>query len=187
MVKIKSGAKIQKIQGGGSLPFAKPVADPSCPDGEHVERIYFPEIDRAEKNPWKRIEKMKEAGADSFEIFATEHNVKEGHITNGRQISRGATQAELDAGLPGNHQHIKAVCIKCGQFREIDHASNRKAPVECKNQKSSYGGTAQFKNNMAMVEQGYKVSYKIPANKRLDEKVNALKNAGFDVVFVPSP
>ncbi|MFL5350011.1 MAG: hypothetical protein ACJ8AT_34980 [Hyalangium sp.] len=187
MVKIKSGKKIQKIQGGGSLPFSKPLADPACPDGEHVERIYFPEVDPAEATPLKRIEKLKEAGADPFEIAAAAHNVQEGHITHGRQISRGATQAELSADLPGNHQHIKAVCVKCGQFRELDHASSKTSPVECKDQKGSYGGTAQFKNNKTLAERGYKVSYKVPANKKFDEKLTLLKNAGFDVIPVPFP
>jgi hypothetical protein len=184
MPAIKSGKKTQLIQGRGTLPFAKPMVEEPCPPGEHVERLYFPEIDPAEANPFRRVEKMKEAGADPFEVAAVEHNIKLGHITHGRQISRGATLAELNAGLPGNHQHIKAVCVKCGQFREVDHASDRKSSVECKNQTSQYGQSDQFKNNKILLERGYDVAYKVPASKQRDKKINALRDAGFDVIFV---
>jgi hypothetical protein len=187
MPKFKSGKKLQLIQGGGPLPFARPMVEEPCSPGEHVERLYFPEVDPAEANPLKRVKKMKEAGADPFEVAAVEHNINSGHITHGRQISRGATPAELDAGSPGNHQHVKAVCIKCGQFREIDHASGNKSSVECKNQTKQYGQTDQFKNNKVLLERGYHVSYKVPASKQGDKKINTLEDAGFDVVFVNFP
>jgi hypothetical protein len=165
------------------------MVDEPCPPGEHVERVYFPEVPKDEEAPLQRVAKMKEAvGQDPFEIAAVEHNIKKGHITQGRQISRNATQAEKDAGFPGNHQHIKAVCVKCGQFREIDHASNKKSLVEAKNQDEAYGGTDQFKNNATMLERGGTVSYKLPDYKKKDKKRNeTLEKAGFDVVFVAFP
>jgi len=100
-----------------------------------------------------------------------------------RQISRAATTEELDAGLSGDHQHIRAVCIKCGASREIDHASGSRAVTECKNQEGKYG-SPQMKNNKALVERNYKVSYKVPDSKRHDRKLDGLRDAGFEVILV---
>jgi hypothetical protein len=180
------GRKVLMIQGGGELPFARPLVENPCPAGEHAERIYFPDVDPVEASPLKRIEKMKEAGNDPFEIAAVEHNVRAGHITHGRQISRDATDEELDAGLPGDHQHVRAVCIKCGKSRELDHAASKREVTECKNQERSYS-SEQLMNNRSLAERGYKVSYKVPAARRTDRKVDMLKDTGFDVVFVAFP
>ncbi|WP_163993610.1 hypothetical protein [Pyxidicoccus caerfyrddinensis] len=177
------GRKVLMIQGGGEVPFARPMVENPCPPGEHSERIYFPEVDPAEASPLKRIEKMKEAGKDEFEIAAAEHNVRMGHITHGRQISRDATDEEMAAGLPGDHQHVRAVCIKCGKSRELDHAASKRDVTECKNQERSYG-SEQLMNNRVLAERGYKVSYKVPAARRTDRKVGKLTETGFDVVFV---
>lgn len=180
------GRRVLMIQGGGELPFAKPLVENSCPPGKHAERIYFPEVDPEEANPLRRIEKMKESGKDPFEIAAAEHNVRMGHITHGRQISRDATAEEMAAGLPGDHQHVRAVCMKCGKSRELDHAASKREVTECKNQERSYG-SEQLMNNRVLAERGCKVSYKVPATKRTDRKVTTLKDAGFDVVFVAFP
>ena len=178
------GRKVLMIQGGGELPFAQPMVENPCPPGEHAERIYFPEVDPAEANPLKRIEKMKEAANEAFEVAAAEHNVRMGHITHGRQISRGVTPDEELMGAKGDHQHIKAVCIKCGQLRELDHAADKRMITECKNQEQPYGGTTQFRNNQALVERGYRVSYKVPEFQRGDRRLESLSDAGFEVVFV---
>ena len=177
------GRRVLKIQGGGELPFARPMVENPCPPGEHAERIYFPEVDPTEANPLKRIEKMREAGNDAFEIAAAEHNVRIGHVTHGRQISRDATQAELEAGLAGDHQHVRAVCIRCGKSREIDHAASKREVTECKNQERSYS-SEQLMNNQVLMERGVKVAYKVPAARRADRKVDKLRGTGFDVVFV---
>lgn len=177
------GKKVLKIQGGGELPFARPSVEERCSPGEHTERIYFPEVDPSEAHPLKRLEKLKQAGNDAFEIAAVEHNIHAGHITHGRQISRGATPEELVAGLSGDHQHIRAVCIKCGASREIDHASGSRAVTECKNQEGKYG-SPQMKNNKALVERSFKVSYKVPDSKRHDRKLDGLREAGFEVILV---
>jgi hypothetical protein len=182
MVRIK-GRKVLKIQGGGELPFAQPMVENPCPPGEHAERIYFPEVDPSEVSPLKRIEKMKEAGNDAFEIAAAEHNVRMGHITHGRQISRDATPEELDAGLTGDHQHVRAVCTRCGKSRELDHAMSKKEVTECKNQERTYG-SEQLMNNRVLLERGIKVSYKVPAARRTDRKLDKLRDTGFDVVLV---
>lgn len=178
------GRKVLRIQGGGELPFARPLVEDPCPPGEHAERIYFPEVDSTEASPLQRIEKMKEAGNDAFEVAAAEHNVRMGHITHGRQISRSATPDEEMAGAKGDHQHIKAVCIRCGQLRELDHAPDKRTITECKNQEKSYGGSPQFRNNEALAKSGCRVSYKVPESQRRDRRLESLSNAGFDVVFV---
>lgn len=183
MPRFKASA-IQKVQGGGELPFAKQEPEDPCPAGEHVERIYFPDVPPDEERLTSRLNKMKEAGNDPFEIAAVEHNIKAGHITNGRQISRAATREERNAGLKGNHQHVKAVCVKCGQFREIDHASSKNRVTECKNQEAPFGGTEQFRNNRTLVERGKDISYKVPASQRGDKRLETLRAAGFKLIFV---
>ncbi|MBZ4421602.1 hypothetical protein [Myxococcus sp. RHSTA-1-4] len=183
MVRFK-GKRVLMIQGGCELPFARPMVEDPCPPGEHAERIYFPEVDPAEANPLRRIAKMRDAENDAFEIAAAEYNVKRGHITHGRQISRAATSAELAAGLNGGHQHVKAVCIRCGQSREIDHAADKRTTVECKNQMSPYGGSDQLKNNKTMLERGMRVSYKLPAGQRGDRRLQTLTDAGFELIFI---
>jgi hypothetical protein len=166
------------------IPFAKPEPENACPPGEHVERVYFPEVPPGEESPAKRLAKLKEAGNDPFEVAAVAHNINAGHITHGRQISRGATESELDAGLKGDFQHVKAVCVKCGQFRELDHASSKDNVTECKNQRTPFSGTPQFMNNRTMVERGKRVSYKVPASQKRDKRMDTLREAGFEVIFV---
>ncbi|WP_164010869.1 hypothetical protein [Pyxidicoccus trucidator] len=178
------GRQVLKIHGGGELPFARPMVENPCPPGEHAERIYFPDVDPAEASPLNRIEKMREAGNDPFEIAAAEYNVRLGHITHGRQISRGATPDEESAGAKGDHQHIKAVCIKCGQLRELDHAPDKRVITECKNQGGSYGGSTQFRNNQGLAQRGFRVSYKVPESQRGDRRLESLQDAGFEVIFV---
>ncbi|MCP3145376.1 hypothetical protein [Pyxidicoccus xibeiensis] len=182
MAKLKAG-KVLKIQGGGDLPFASPVAEEKCPPGEHAERIYFPEVAPDEAHPLRRVEKMKEAGNDPFEVAAVEHNIAAGHITHGRQISRGVTPREKAAKMKGDSHYVRAVCIKCGASRELDHASARNNSTECKNQDSPYGSD-QMLNNKALLERGFKVSYKVPDSKRNDRKLETLRDAGFEIVFV---
>ncbi|MBZ4420412.1 hypothetical protein [Myxococcus sp. RHSTA-1-4] len=182
MVKLKAN-KVLKIRGGGELPFAKPITEEKCPAGEHAERIYFPEIAPEEAHPLRRVEKMKEAGNEPFEVAAVEHNIKAGHITHGRQISRGVTPREKAAGMKGDTHHVRAVCIKCGASRELDHASSKTSSTECKNQDSSYGSD-QMVNNKTLLERGFNVSYKVPDAKRGDRRLDVLKDAGFEIVFV---
>jgi hypothetical protein len=183
MLKIK-GSEVQLVQGGGEIPFAKQVPENPCPEGEHAERIYFPEVPPGEESPAKRLAKLKEAGNDPFEAAAVEHNIRAGHITHGRQISRGATKAEKKAGKKGDFQNIKAVCVKCGKFRELDHAANKYDVTECKNQEEPFGGTDQFKNNRTLAERGKRVSYKVPASQKRDKRMDTLRHAGFEVIFV---
>ena len=158
-----------------------------CGAGNHVERIRYPDVPMSEQSPANRIKKMEEAGADPFEIAAAKHDVESGDITNGRQLSRDATDEEKAAGKKGDDQHVKFECMICGQTREVDQAPDKNSTVEAKDQEGSFAGTDQYRNNVNVATMGgRKVAYKIPESQLRERRVDTLRDT-FEVIGVPFP
>jgi len=171
-------------------------ADP-CEPGEHNERIYYPEVPDAERNPQKRLDKMQEItdaeknpakkAEMQFEVDAARHNVEKSKtITDGNQISRPATQKELADGKRGDDQFVKAVCQICGRWREVDHAPNRNHAVEAKSgDYGNWSGSDQMKDNAKFTHGGGKnCSYKVPADSLSEDQIVMMKSRGFSVISV---
>ena len=169
----------------------------TCGPGNHNERISYPEVPDDEQSPKRRIAKMREApSTNAFEIRAAEHDVKEGDITHGEQLSRDRTPEEKERGVDGNAQKILAICQVCRHAREIDQAPNKNSTVEAKDIDSSPAGTNQFRNNEKFIEGGGKeVDYKLPKATVSEQAVEAVRgqqtwvqtieNTGFGVIPVP--
>jgi hypothetical protein len=163
-------------------PRTDPEAETLCEPGTHSERLYYPEVPPDEWHPKKRIEKMREAGADRFEIEAAEYDYAEGDITHGKQLSRGLTPQEEGH---GQSQMILAVCTVCRQKREIDQAPSPDRLVEAKDQEARFGGTNQIRNNRRMAEQNRDVTYKIPESQLHQRRTDTLREFA-RVVGIPS-
>jgi len=145
-----------------------------CAVGEHVEIIEYPEVPPGEEKPEERLKAMKRAGATENELAAARHNIDNGSITHGKQLSRKLTPEEEKARKNGDDQKIIVVCVICqksgttkGKGREIDQAPDKNTPVEAKKMKS-WGKKEkdQARNNAQFSKQsGKKAVYKIPSNQ----------------------
>ena len=149
-----------------------PGNDDVCGAGKHSEKTEKPEVPDAEKTPAGRLAAMAKTAltdGDKFEVKAAAHNIADGSITSGDQISRNPTPEEKAAGN-GDAQKIWAVCTVCGHRREVDQATD-KGNVEAKSTPKAVRAGAQKANNRALVANGTPVTYKTPP-------VNAAKAAG---------
>ena len=151
----------EKIDKGlSSTPKQKP-----CKEGEHSEIIEHPDVPDDEKDPMARVEAMRESGANQHEIDAAIHNINEGLITDGSQLSRGPTPDEKQNNANGDEQKIWAVCRKCHKKREVDQAPDNESTVEAKDVQKGWGDADQKSNNIQFAKEGGNVTYKIPKNK----------------------
>ena len=57
---------------------------------------------------------------DLFECDAAQHNIDDGSITHGNQLSRKTTEKEEEEGAHADDQKIWLVCTVCGYRREVD-------------------------------------------------------------------
>jgi Domain of unknown function (DUF4150) len=155
-----------------------------CGAGKHSEKVHYPEVPKSEWSPSKRLEAMKdqvrkgtefEAG-DEFECMAAQHNIDDGSITHGSQLSR-RKKGEEDEGS----QYIWLVCTICGYRREADQAPDKDHTVEAKSATSALKASDQKTNNRALVSQGKAVTYKAPKIENY-QQYNSLIDSGFEVI-----
>lgn len=158
-------------QGDAQQDDAEGVDD--CGDGKHVERITFPEVPETEQTIDARLGQMSTADKGArFEILAARHNQIQGHLTSGKQISRGRTDQERQAGKKGDWQQIKLKCENCGRVREVDHAyieNGKVVIVEAKDKKSfsSKDNGKALDNAVFAQSSDSLVCYKIPEGRDL--------------------
>lgn len=167
-----------------------PILDESCPDGQHNEIISYPKVPPGEDNPWTRVEKMKQVkGYDEFEICAAIHDIEQGDITHGKQLSRQLMEDEMVIeNIHPDSQKVLAICKKCGKSREIDQAPNKMETVEAKAITGNVRQQklAQYINNQKLQKNNRKVNYKIPASQKRDRSKENLKK-DFNVIYVQYP
>ena len=182
-----SGTPANSATMGGLLQAAKaknPANLDTCGAGKHTEQIDRPKVPPGEETPAGRVAAMKSVAStpgDAFEIAAAEHNIADGSITGGDQLSRSITPAEKAAGAHEDDQKIWAVCTVCGYRREVDQSPNDKSTVESKSSaKSAKENNNQKTNNKAMVAAGGTVTYKAPPLH--PDTVEALENNGFKYI-----
>lgn len=149
-----------------------------CKAGEHDEVILHPDVPENEKDPMARVEAMRAAGTNEHEIQSAIHNIKDGSITDGSQLSRDLLPNEVSAEMTGDEQKIWAICKKCHQKREVDQAPSDTSTVEAKDLKLGWGDGKQRKNNLKRAKDGNSVIYKIPAKHAAGTKGRAI-NAAF--------
>jgi hypothetical protein len=182
-----SGSPPNSATLAGLLQAAKamnPANEDICGAGKHSESIEYPEVPKKEWHPKKRVEAMRAAAKnaeDLFEVAAAEHNIADGSITHGRQLSRGPTPEEKAADADPDDQKVWAICSTCGYRREIDQAPDKNNTVEVKSSSDAITGSDQKTNNLARVRQGKGVTYKAPPLGR--QKAAALVSEGFK--FIP--
>jgi hypothetical protein len=173
---------------GGELQAAvkaNPDNEDVCGPGNHIERIYYPEVPKSEWSPRARLEAMRanaRTPGDLFEVAAAEHNIEAGHITRGEQLSRNMSDEERDRGASEDDQKIWAICLVCHHRREIDQATDRDSTVEVKSTSDAIEAGKQKQNNRALVERGKSVTYKAPPLAR--NKLDALKADGFKYIKI---
>src|SRR5262245_56885808 len=159
---------------------------PECEDGEHSEKVESPQVPGDEKDPNRRIAAGRGAAAtdgDRFEMDAAEANLKEkgSTIKSGNQISRNRTERERRNGEKGDSQKCHLVCQICGKKREVDQVLARNSIVEAKSGDPNDPG--QLANNRKFVEDGGKVTYKLPDPVN-QQRAQNLMDQGFSVVAV---
>ena len=148
-----------------------------CKDGEHDEVIQHPEVPQEEEEPMARVEAMRAAGTNEHEIASAIHNIKDGSITHGNQLSRDLLPDEIDRGKSGEDQKIWAICKKCHKKREVDQALSNDSTVEAKDLRSGWGEASQRKNNIKRAKDGGDITYKIPKNQASGSKGRAIHEA----------
>ena len=174
------------IQAMAAAVAANPENEDICGAGKHVERIQYPEVPKSEWHPQKRVDVLRSLAVtdgDMFEVAAAQHNVDDGSITHGSQLSRPLTPEEEAAGENGDSQKVFAICNVCGHRREIDHAPNKNSVVEAKSSDQAVRAGRQRANNSALVGRGLSVTYKTPPLSYA--KYSALLDQGFGSVQIP--
>ena len=143
------------------------AVDNDCGDGKHSEKMGYAEVPPDEVDPQARVAKMIEAGTDPHEVAAALHDIGAGHITEGKQLSRGLTPAEKAAKGQGHGDEQKTGlrCTVCGKWREVDQAHNDKSTVEAKDTAKGWGEESQKANNVKFAADGGHVTYKLPEGK----------------------
>ena len=153
-------------------PKAKP-----CEAGKHEEVIQHPTVPEAEEDPAVRVEAMEAAGVNAHEIAAARHNIADGSITHGMQLSRDLTPDEVAAGTNGDAQKIWAICRNCHAKRELDQAPDDDSQVEAKDLEKGWGSAGQRANNLKSATDGKSVTYKLPASDAAGSKGKAIYDA----------
>lgn len=148
-----------------------------CEAGSHDEVIQNPTVPEAEEDPEARVTAMEEAGVNAHEIASARHNIADGSITHGNQLSRDLTPDEVAEGRNGDEQKIWAVCRKCHASREIDQAPDADSTVEAKDLKKGWGEPDQKANNMQSAANGGNVTYKLPDGDARGTKGRAIREA----------
>ncbi len=183
-----SGSPANSATLAGLMQAAKaknPSNEDGCGAGKHSESVQYPEVPKNEWHPDKRLAAMRAVAKtpqDLFEVAAAEHNIKDGSITHGSQLSRGLTPEEKAAGGHPDDQKIWAVCKACGYRRELDQAPDKNDTVEVKSTSDAISASDQKTNNLARVKQGKGVTYKAPPLGR--KKAEALLSDGFKVIAI---
>lgn len=176
-----------------------------CGPGKHQAIIVHPDVPEEEKTVEGRLAKMKQilkemkdnattnkqrktASDFEHEIAAAEFNVLKGHISSGDEMSRPRDEEETKSKAPSDFQTIRAICVKCGHDREIDHAttegdhtSRRFSTGEAKNKPSPKPSTGkqneadinQIKNNAKLAADGHRVTYKVTDKLSNDKYMEA--------------
>lgn len=163
----------EKIAAGkSSTPKQKP-----CKPGNHSEVIEYPEVPEQEQDPMVRVDAMRRAGTNQHEIDSAIHNINDGSITHGSQLSRGVTLDEKNAGKNGDEQKIFAVCIICHEKREVDQSPDEKSTVEAKDVQKGWGDGGQKANNIQFAKENGNVTYKIPQAKARSQTGRAIHEA----------
>lgn len=156
-----------------------------CGPGNHVEKVYFPDVPKDEVSVPNRIAKLREMAQDNqqrYEAVAAAHNHAAGTLDHGKQISREITPEERAAGHHPDSQKVLAVCKVCGYRREIDHAEkDGKKTVEAKYSGGAISAGSQRKNNATFAAKpGHGVTYKAPTIG--GSTIGALKRLGMGVI-----
>lgn len=166
---------------------ANPGNDNVCGAGNHVEKVYFPDVPKGEQSVNGRlrtIRNMAQNAEDRFEAHAAQFNYEAGHMDHGKSISRELTPEERAAGQHPDSQKVLAVCSVCGFRREIDHATkDGKNTYEAKVRANAIQGGNQRTNNAAFAAKpGHSATYKAPNAGK--QTVEALKNLGLGFTAV---
>lgn len=183
-----SGSPPNSATLAGLLQEAKgmnPGNEDTCGAGNHSESIQYPTVPKKEWHPSKRVEAMRSAARtpeDLFEIAAAEHNIADGSITHGNQLSRNLTPQEKAAGVDPDDQKVWAVCKVCGYRREIDQAPDKNNTVEAKSTSNALKSSDQKTNNAARVANGKGVTYKAPPIG--SQQLQKLLDAGFKFISI---
>lgn len=157
--------------------LSKTPKQKTCPDGRHSEVIQHPTVPEEEEDPSVRVDAMEAAGVNAHEIDSALHNIADGSITHGNQLSRDLTPVEVDAGKNGDEQKIWAVCTICHAKREVDQAPDDDSTVEAKDIDKGWGSAGQKANNLASAGAGKNVTYKLPAGDAAGSKGRAIHEA----------
>ncbi|MEP7306566.1 MAG: PAAR-like domain-containing protein [Acidobacteriota bacterium] len=182
-----SGSPANSGTAMGLLQAAKaknPVGKDICGAGKHTEEVHYPTVPEEEEDPKKRLAAMKAQATtdgDRFECRAAEHNINDGSITHGRQLSRRTTPQEEQAGAHADDQKIWLVCTVCGYRRESDQSPAPNHNVEAKSTTDALKAAKQKTNNAARVQAGSKVTYKSPVIRNY-QQYKSLIDAGFKVI-----
>ena len=153
-----------------------------CDPGQHSERIIRPQVPLDEEDPNRRADKMEQIAnetgdpGDMFEVAAARHNINEGTITHGNQLSRKRTESEAEDGVNGDEQKIWAVCVICGAQREIDQTPTG-GVAEAKDRARNAGQADQFSNNARLSRDGQRITYKLPHNQAVGGRARAIADA----------
>ncbi|MCX4240157.1 PAAR-like domain-containing protein [Paraliomyxa miuraensis] len=183
-----SGSPPNSATLAGVLQEAKaknPANEDVCGPGNHSESIQYPEVPKSEWHPKKRVDAMRRVARsqeDLFEIRAAEHNIADGSITHGSQLSRNLTPEEKAAGVDPDDQKVWAVCKACGYRREIDQAPDKNNTVEAKSSSNALKSSDQKTNNLARVAQGKGVTYKAPPIGA--QQLQSLTDSGFKFIAI---
>jgi len=180
-----SPANSATMQGVVQTARAKnPGNEDVCGAGNHSEKVHYPDVPKNEWNPKRRLEVIKSQirhDGDVFECRAAEHNINDGSITHGKQLSRRITPDEKSADAHEDDQKIWMVCATCGYRREVDQAPDKNHTVEAKSTTEALKGSIQKTNNATLVRAGRKVTYKSPPIAKYDQ-YQSLIEKGFEVI-----
>src|SRR5262249_17187361 len=182
-----SGSPANSATAMGVLQAAKaknPANEDVCGAGRHTEKVHRPTVPKSEWHPRDRLQAMKDQAVtkgDRFECRAAEHNINDGSITHGNQLSRRTTEEEEDEGAHPDDQKIWMVCTRCGYRREVDQGPTDKQTVEAKSTTDALKGSEQKANNRARVAKGNKVTYKCPQIDNYQQYESMLSD-GFAVI-----
>jgi hypothetical protein len=161
-----------------------PANKDGCGKGKHSEQTEKPTVPDDEKTPAGRLAAMTKTAVtdgDKFEVKAAAHNIADGSITSGDQISRNPTPEEI-ANRKADDQKIWSVCTVCGYRREVDQATD-KGNVEAKSTSDAIKGSKQKANNRALIAKGTPVTVKSPPLGA--QKAAALIAQGFGHIPIP--
>jgi hypothetical protein len=182
-----SGSPANSATAMGLLQTAQnknPANEDICGAGKHIEKVHRPTVPKSEWNPRNRLQAMRDQAVtdgDVFECDAAEHNINDGSITHGNQLSRKTTQDEEDEGAHPDDQKIWLVCTTCGYRREVDQAPADDHTVEAKSTTDALKGSDQKTNNRSRLANGNEVTYKCPTIENYQQYESMIED-GFNVI-----